>query len=361
MGLEQTGLSAKHKLLKTNPHGSRRAVVETLEPRLLLSAGLEAFVINDDSVQGEALLQPATEAELVPQSDVTDLRVEAVLRQELVFVDTDTPDYQLLLDDLLSNQTDERQFEVILLDNDQNGIDQISETLASRGDLDAIHIISHGADGAVDLGNTQLEFETLLQNSKQVANWGQALTAEGDLLLYGCDLAATSEGQSLVNALAQLTGADVAASNDLTGNAQQGGDWDLEYQTGAIETEVAVSKNAQLNWNATLAVAPVITSDGGGDTAIINVVENTTAVTTVTATDADVGDILTYSITGGADAALFSINGTSGALTFNAAPDFETPTDANGDNVYEVSVQVRDTTFRTDSQDLLVKRGPAGC
>ena len=204
-------MSAKHKLLKTNPYGSRRATIETLEPRLLMSAGLEAFVINNDSVQGEALLQPATEAELIPQSDANQTQVELIQRQELVFVDTDTPDYQLLLDDLLNNQADDRQFEVILLDNEQSGIDQISEALASRGDLDAIHIISHGADGTVDLGNTQLEFETLLSNANQIANWGQALTADGDLLLYGCDLAATTNGQSLVNALAQLTGADVAA------------------------------------------------------------------------------------------------------------------------------------------------------
>ena len=229
-------MSAKHKLLKTNPYGSRRAIVETLEPRLLMSAGLEAFVINNDSVQGEALLQPATEADLVPQSDSDQTHIESVQRQELVFVDTDTPDYQQLLDDLLNNQTTDRQFEVILLDNEQNGIDQISETLASRGDLDAIHIISHGTDGTIDLGNTQLEFDTLLSNPKQVANWGQALTADGDLLLYGCDLAASTDGQSLVKALAQLTGADVAASDDLTGNVQDGGDWDLELSTGLIES-----------------------------------------------------------------------------------------------------------------------------
>jgi len=51
---------------------------------------------------------------------------------------------------------------------------------------------------------------------------------------------------------------------------------------------------------------------------------------------------ITYSIDGGADAAKFNINGTSGALTFKAAPDFEAPGDANGDNVYEVSVKATD-------------------
>ena len=54
--------------------------------------------------------------------------------------------------------------------------------------------------------------------------------------------------------------------------------------------------------------APVITSNGGGASTSVNVAENTTAVTTVTATDVDTGATLTYSIAGGADAAHFTIN-----------------------------------------------------
>ncbi|NQV28994.1 MAG: cadherin repeat domain-containing protein, partial [Rhodopirellula sp.] len=100
------------------------------------------------------------------------------------------------------------------------------------------------------------------------------------------------------------------------------------------------------------------TSDGAGTTAAINVAENSTAVTTVTATDADLpADTLTYSITGGADAAKFSIDSSSGVLTFASAPDFETPTDTDTDNVYEVTVEVTDGTL-TDSQDISVTVTP---
>ena len=61
--------------------------------------------------------------------------------------------------------------------------------------------------------------------------------------------------------------------------------------------------------------------------------ENTTAVMTVTATDADQpAQTLSYSIVGGADAAKFSINASTGALSFVSAPDFETPTDVGGDS-----------------------------
>jgi subtilisin family serine protease len=98
--------------------------------------------------------------------------------------------------------------------------------------------------------------------------------------------------------------------------------------------------------------APVINSDGGGATASKNVVENTTAVTTVTATDVDL-DTLAYSISGGADAALFSINASTGVLTFISAPDFENPADVGSNNTYEVIVQVSDGSL-TDTQTITV-------
>src|SRR5262245_2479540 len=102
--------------------------------------------------------------------------------------------------------------------------------------------------------------------------------------------------------------------------------------------------------------APVITSNGGGATAAINVAENTTAVTTVAATDADAGATLSYSIVGGADAARFTINATTGMLSFVSAPDAEAPGDAGANNVYDVQVQVSDGT-NTDTQAIAVTVG----
>lgn len=99
--------------------------------------------------------------------------------------------------------------------------------------------------------------------------------------------------------------------------------------------------------------APVITSNGGGATAAISVGENQTAVTTVTSTDVDAGSAATYSIAGGADAAKFTIDANTGELTFVAVPNFEAPTDAGADNVYDVIVQVTDGAL-IDTQDIAV-------
>jgi len=61
----------------------------------------------------------------------------------------------------------------------------------------------------------------------------------------------------------------------------------------------------------------------------------------VTATDAEPNP-LTYSIASGADAGKFSIDSATGILTFVSAPDFESPTDAGADNVYNLTVVVSD-------------------
>ncbi|WP_237884046.1 beta strand repeat-containing protein, partial [Pseudomonas sp. PGPR40] len=104
---------------------------------------------------------------------------------------------------------------------------------------------------------------------------------------------------------------------------------------------------------------PVITSNGGGATASVSVAENSTAITTVTATDADLpAQTLSYSIlnTAGTDFGKFSIS-SSGVLTFNSAPDYENAQDvggADGDNAYVVDVQVADGNGGTDTQTITV-------
>jgi Ca2+-binding RTX toxin-like protein len=96
---------------------------------------------------------------------------------------------------------------------------------------------------------------------------------------------------------------------------------------------------------------PEIISDGGNDIGFVFVAENTTAVTTVFALDADEGpQAIVYSITGGADASLFSINAETGELVFNAAPDFELLPSA----LFEVIVQASDG-FEVDTQTLTVE------
>ena len=119
---------------------------------------------------------------------------------------------------------------------------------------------------------------------------------------------------------------------------------------GGIDTQaIAVTVNDVFENSA-----PTITSNGGGNTAALAIVENATAVTTVTATDPDAAQALNYSISGGADASKFTINADTGALLFVTAPNFEAPTDAGRNNVYDVTVQVSDSYGGIDTQALSV-------
>ena len=86
--------------------------------------------------------------------------------------------------------------------------------------------------------------------------------------------------------------------------------------------------------------APEITNQ----TLAFSVPENTAAVATITAMDPDTDDTTTFSIDGGADASLFQIDENTGALSFIAPPDFESPQDQGTDNIYNVDVRASDGT-----------------
>ncbi|MDC0186242.1 cadherin repeat domain-containing protein, partial [Gammaproteobacteria bacterium] len=99
--------------------------------------------------------------------------------------------------------------------------------------------------------------------------------------------------------------------------------------------------------------APILT----GKTTL-TVDENETTVSILVGSDAD-GDTLTYSITGGVDKDLFSINESTGVLSFKAGPDYEDPSDAGFDNLYDVEISVSDGT-NTTMQALVVSIGDVG-
>ena len=91
-----------------------------------------------------------------------------------------------------------------------------------------------------------------------MSSWSSGLSDGADILIYGCEVASSSDGQSLVDQIGEWTGADVAASDDLTGNSALGGDWDFEYIVGTVETELVFSLDVQANWIGLLATETVL-------------------------------------------------------------------------------------------------------
>ena len=186
---------------------------------------------------------------------VTAARADAQIRRELVIVDAATPNYHQLLQDVIQNPDGTRQIEALLIEPGVDGVAAIGQILARYRDLDAVHLISHGRAGGVQLGSATLSADNLAQYAHSIRGWAVALNQDADILFYGCGLAGSASGQQLVDQIGALTGADVAASTDVTGAATRGGDWDLEYAAGHVETTVAISPAAQAEWDGQLLVA----------------------------------------------------------------------------------------------------------
>jgi Ca2+-binding RTX toxin-like protein len=178
---------------------------------------------------------------------------------------------------------------------DQDGLTQIAAALQGSSNLQSIQVLSHGGPGSLLLGSGSITTSTLQSQSALLASIGAALAPDGDLLLYGCNVAQGDEGAQFIALLAQLTGADVAASTDLTGEAALGGDWVLEASTGAIES-AGVALNAQAS--DAIGVLANITGTTGNDS--INGTSSADSISGLEGNDTVYGQAGDDSLEGGA-------------------------------------------------------------
>lgn len=157
----------------------------------------------------------------------------------LVFIDAAVDEAQSLANGVIPGA------KVILLDPERDGVEQITEILKRRTNVSSVHIISHGSPGCLSIGTTQLCLDNL---DRYVSDWQIWLAAfspksgiheASDLLLYGCNIADGEVGVAFLKRLHQLTGANIAASTQRTGNSTLGGNWELGYRVGTIETPLA--------------------------------------------------------------------------------------------------------------------------
>lgn len=148
--------------------------------------------------------------------------------------------------------------EIIVLDGRYDGVDQITQILAQHKDLAAVQIMSHGGVGSLTLGTATLGEGQLDAYKDQLRAWGDAMSEDGDILLYGCNVAAGRGGVAFVDSLSAITRADVAAATHSVGSAALGGDWVLDYRHGAIEaTTLTVAR-----WDGLMATSTGVQTGG---------------------------------------------------------------------------------------------------
>lgn len=160
------------------------------------------------------------------------------LSTKVLVVDPAVADYQSLIKGVGIDT------EVIVLKAEQDGLAQITQMLGDRQNIQTLHILSHGESGLLKLGNISLNSHSLKRHASSIRSWANALAENADVLLYGCKVAADAWGQRFVKQLSHLTGANIAASTNLTGSAALGGDWNLGFTTGKLRSPLAFQPDA---------------------------------------------------------------------------------------------------------------------
>jgi len=173
-------------------------------------------------------------------------------KSQIVFIDSQVDHSETLLNHVNKNT------EVFVINPDEDGVAQITAALKQYQEVSEIHIVSHGSPGCLYLGNTELSLATLEKYSSQLKQW------QGNLLLYGCNVAAGDAGEELIAKLHKITQANIAASTQRFGNVAKGGSWELDYCLGEIKPEIVFSPSVQKAYTGVLTdLKPISNSSFG--------------------------------------------------------------------------------------------------
>ena len=335
-----------------------------LEPRMMLDGAMvvdavgmvteQANIAHVDAQQ-DASSQPEPHVDPVmePQSGTSASAPAAPGQTAWVFIDGSLPGLSDLLAQVPADAT------VVLLDPARDGLAQVNEALAGQHDVRAIHLMTHGEQGAIMLGSTRLDLATAGDDhAAALATLGTHLAAGADILLYGCEVASSNVAIAGMEKLAFLLDADLAASDDATGAATLGGDWILEKQSGAIETSTlnggawvgllnTLSVNVGLNLNTPLAVpedsALAFTGSSLLQLTLTNMLATSTSVElSVAHGSLNFTPLAGVAITGGdgnqdtavtLTGSVTAINRVLASLTYNGDPDY------NGSDTLRLAVK----------------------
>ena len=236
-------------------------------------------------------------------------------------------------------------------DQDSNNVYQIN-IVASDSEYDAAQAITIAV---ADLNDEAPQFTSASTQSVDYS------TAQVGAIVYSAQATDADAGDQITYALG---GADAAnfdfnsSSGELSFNQLPGlEDFPAE---GSIDYALSIAATDLGANSSDLALTISLLDDTGSAptfasaSASINVDENTAStVYTAQATDVDPGDALTYSISG-TDHQLFTIDPSSGALTFNTAPDYEQPADADANNIYDLDITATDAIGKQAQQSLAI-------
>jgi len=285
---------------------TQKKLAFALEPRFMFDA---AGAVTANEVAEQTAAQ-----DVAQQADAAgEQGAEPDAPKNLILFDANVVDAQALGAGAMDDA------DVIYLDSGAS-IEEIADLVAGYENLHSLQIFSHGGAGELQLSGGTLNTDNLSRFQDSLTRIGQSLRADGDLLLMGCDIAAGAQGQGFIEALAEVTQADVAASEDATGAS---GDWDLESSVGTIEADIAVTGTGLAQYAHDLATYNFtsVTDNGSNVTTTVSSVK----LTVTSSAGAGVGVLNVggaYGTTGNV-----LIADTGGAYTSSMTLSFDTAVD----------------------------------
>jgi len=237
-----------------------------LEPRIMFDAAVGATAVDvahhaEPQPDPPPAPAPAAPEHSAPEPAAVDTPIVSAEAPQpihnVVFVDSRVQEPASLLQNLAANT------EVVYLQNNEAGLQQIADYLADHADASSIQIVAHGSVGDLWLGSSYLSSDNVAEHAAELSAIGSHMREGADILLYGCNTAADDKGLAFVGSLAELSGQDIAASDDRTGVS---GDWDLEIKVGSIEAAPALALPSDGAYAHDLAILTVTTNlDSGVD------------------------------------------------------------------------------------------------
>jgi hypothetical protein len=238
--------------------------------------------------------------------------------KEIAFIDPAVSDVHVLLAGLRPD------VEPILLNATEPAPAQMARALVSYRDIEAIHVIAHGAPGEVQFASGNLTLECLDGVTAELATIGHALGPSGELLLWSCGTGSGTRGAHLLEALAIATGSRIAASSGLVGADSRGGSWKLDLHRHDVVMETPLSAEGKSAYAGVLALVDWVGPGGS--------IGNPIGGSWNTATNWSLGGLPGTPGTG--DAVVFPAQGTNGAygitLDLTTSPDLGSVTLNNG-------------------------------
>lgn len=153
----------------------------------------------------------------------------------IVFIDSGVTDINTIV------RAASMDAEIVLLDAKSDGIEQIASHFQGRTGVEKMHIVSYGAPGELQLGNATLSLSSITGAHRDgLAIVGTALAHDACILVCGSEDLASTKGEAFIQALANVTGANVYGSDDPAWASVPGGDRDLAISQRAIGTFINV-------------------------------------------------------------------------------------------------------------------------